>query len=162
MNLKTYFKKIRRNKSQPSSIYLNHYSLPECTPFPSTVTLCKTERTKCSVDLMPLVYMEIRQSATWSTVNWSRLGPYPALTGSLEFLNYVAARAAAPCDRKICTKKCKEVDILQSAHLIRKLVCLYSIGNIEQLNSGFYVCVSGKIMQRFLQYLSLGPVLYGN
>lgn len=95
MNLKTHFTKISKNKDQPSSIYLNQYSLPECKPFPSTVTLYKTERTKCSVDLMPLVYMEIRQSATWSIVNRSRLGPYPVPAGPLEFLNYVAAGAAA-------------------------------------------------------------------
>lgn len=44
---------------------------------------------------MPPVYIEICQSATWSTVSQSRLGPYPALAGPLEFLNYGAARAAA-------------------------------------------------------------------
>lgn len=30
--------KMSKNKGQPSSTWVNRYSLPECTPFPNTVT----------------------------------------------------------------------------------------------------------------------------
>lgn len=89
----------------------------------------------------------------------SGLGPYPAPAGPLEFLSCVAARPATLCKMEILlTGKCKELDILHSAHLIGNLVCLYSVRNTEQSNAGLYECVLGKIMQRFL---FVGPVLYG-
>lgn len=36
--------KISKDKGQPGIIYVNQYSLPECKPFPNTVTLCKKRK----------------------------------------------------------------------------------------------------------------------
>lgn len=117
-------------------------------PLPSTATLCKTEALLIScpsrgdVPVGNLVHKSLK-----------RLGPYPAPAGPLGFLSSAPARAATLCNTEILlTRKCKELDILQSAHWKGNLVGLYSIRNAQQSNSGLYKCVLGKIMQRFLFY----------
>lgn len=66
-------------------------------------------------NVFPALQRPVGQKLRWfpaicSTIHCSKLGPYPAPAGPLEFLSYGAARAADPCNMELLlTRKCKDL-----------------------------------------------------